>query len=279
MDRQLYSVYLGDSILRGAFIQFAIEVGADSVPGTEMLNASFSWYHNPQFFCCNSSVGGTPNCIWGRQGIEFEGSAHQVGAHHLASGAILCAIFVWAPLEPAVELQAIAKDVQSNVGRNPDMVVLNVGLHQFLRGTEDDVQFVGQVLRDVTHIGAEMHHTGNETGNAFDTVSIIFQEVTSLIDHLVWVKYADAKERFNQRRVETYNKILRAGVASIICDSKEPVSSHQPALALVKAHSLSAEIPHDQRTPDGIHFGGGFSRHLNHLYYNHLLRQPRRESL
>lgn len=186
---------------------------------------------------------------------------------YFEDGAILCSTFLWSPFTAAVELQQVVEVVKTNVGRYPDLVVVNQGLHHIKSGTENTEEFILTNLQQVYDIGAEIARQAPDTKLSYGkTPLIIFQELTSLNYIYVSNRYPTLVHRFNDRFVQEYNNILRAKLSSMRCDPPVVEALDAPTLAFVSAYALSAPVPPENRSTDGIHFMPAFSRYLNYLY-------------
>lgn len=260
---QYYAVYAGDSILRGTFASLVVTLGGASVSSREVLSFDLAWYHKDQYFCC-MSMGSTPQCVWGRQGLEFNNTAHEVAAHSFERGARFCAIFVWSPSQPAVDLLQL-RNVQT---LRPDMIVVNPGLHHLKFGSLDTKDAVRNVVES-TYAFLEGTPLQNRSR---PPPWIIFQDTTSVIDTVIQDKYPKYAERFNNARICQYNLHLREEISRVTCKSTNSRHARPPEGPTVKsgyvrAYSMTSNAPKEQRKDDGVHFNRVLYMKFNSLYF------------
>lgn len=257
---QYYAVYAGDSIMRGTFASLLLYLAAASVSWPEVLSFNLAWYHSDQYFCC-ASLDSTPTCEWGRQGLEFNTTAHEAASRGFERGARFCAIFVWSPSQPAVDLLQLG----NNTTMRPDLIVVNPGLHHLKYGADTNKDVVREVVESTfAFLDANLlQHEGRPPPRFF------FQETTSLLDSVIQKKHPSYAERFNNARILQYNSYLRQEVSRVQCKRKFAGRLAGPSVksGYIRAYSMSVNAPREQRKADGVHFNREFYTKLNLLYF------------
>lgn len=269
-EDQFYAVYAGDSIMRGTFASLVVTLGAAAVSWRDVFSFDLAWYHKDQYFCCTSLSASNPQCVWGRRGLEFNTTAHEAAALNFERGARFCAIFVWSPSDPSVDLLQLR--IKPSV--RPDLIIVNQGLHHLKFGklhTKD----VARNLVENTYAFLEklpLRVQGRPPP------WIIFQETTSVVDTVIQARYPSYANRFNNARISQYNLYLREAVTRTYCNHIKKRTLAQLKGSTVKsgyihAYSMTANAPREQRKVDGVHLNREFYMKLNYLYFELGLRR------
>lgn len=226
--RSLNMVFVGDSILRGAYhgiVYGIVQLHAEPWIKHEIMHFNKTWYHEPQYFCCQPlELGGAPQCTWGRRTIEFQGSIFDEVAGHQARGAAFCLTFLWAPFDPPVKLQGLADSLKAGGGMYPDAIITNAGLHQVSHGSEPSEEFVPKMPKDLYAVGEELHHLKHKergVSASSDGVHLIFQDLTALDDERIMVSKRPTppgdKGEFNEKGILQYNWLLHHWLSILYC--------------------------------------------------------------
>lgn len=261
---QFYAVYAGDSIMRGTFAAMVVSLNSASISPHTVYSFDLAWYHNDQFVCCKI-LGSTPHCEWGRQGLEFNTTAHEAATSFLERGAQYCAIFVWSPSHPDVDLG------QLKLGKSklPDFVVINPGLHHVKKGPLERTR---HVVRDTVKNMFTFLSELTAIVRSRPPPLIIFQESTSVIPSRIQEKYSDFVHRLDNSIILQYNYFLREEVSRQFCthitlNYPEQLQELVFVSGYIHAYAMSVQAPMKLRKDDGLHFERGFYKQLNDLYY------------
>ena len=197
-DKFVWVHYLGDSLLRGAFLHAAALLGGARLSASNPEN-----YHFDRVACCSAETGCVFEIIEPDAGASVWGFVDEFAAPE-SSAPRFCLSFSWTPRWERVEKQLVEAGESGSAHWPPHTFVMNPALHEVLYGVPRGAKYNLAVLREYTRSVLARIAALKEKG--FDTQAV-FHSGTAI--EAERVENPDKREHMAVPIVARYNDGLR----------------------------------------------------------------------